>query len=103
VDIDVDGNEGGRCYIYQLGDDRFGLIVWVPKAQLADTRRAVIALSVGQEVVLGTIGCGERVWVTRHESGYAIGIGDTDSKDVWIRLSEQEVVELVEAEPEARA
>ena len=98
MEIDVDANEGGDCYIYQLSDDRFGLVVFVSKAMLAATQQSMKALAVGEEVVVGTIGCGERVWLTRHETGHAIAVGDTDGKDVWIGLSKQEVAQLIEAE-----
>jgi hypothetical protein len=101
VDIDIDTNEGDDNSIYQLTDDRVGLVVWVPKARLLEIRRSVKALPIDGEVMLGTISCGERVWLTRHESGYGIAIGDPDSKDVWINLSAQEVTQLIEAAPRA--
>jgi hypothetical protein len=98
MDIDVDPNVDGDSYIYQLADGRFFLVVSVDKSRLGETRKAVLALRVGEEAVFGAIGCGERVWIARDESGYLIAIGDTDSKDVWYRITEPELHLLLNAE-----
>ena len=97
MDIDVDPNEGDDCCIYQLTDDRFSLVVWVEKSRIGEARKVILALPVGGEAVLGTISCGERVWIVRDESGYLIAIGDTDSKELCYRISKAELDLLLKA------
>ncbi|HEY2911391.1 MAG TPA: hypothetical protein VGI99_14165 [Gemmataceae bacterium] len=97
MQLDIDENPGGDSYIYQLSDDRFLLVVRVAKGRLAEFCRAARSLAVGEKVVLGSISCGERVWLARGEPGYALAIGDTDSADVSIALAEPDFLQLLEA------
>jgi hypothetical protein len=97
VNVDVDLNQGGDDYIYQLTDGRLYLVVWVDKARVAQARKAIASLAVDTEAAFGTIRCGEGVWIVRDQSGYAIAIGNTDSKDVSYRLSDADLNQLLHA------
>jgi hypothetical protein len=97
--VDVDANENGEHCIFQVSDDRFYLVFWAKKSQLAKTRKAIAALDVDEEGVLGEISSGERVWICRDKRAYWIAIGDTDSKDICYKISKAEFKRLIEAEP----
>ena len=99
MDVEIDPNEGGDCFIYQLSDDRFFLVAWVSKSGLAQTQAAIATLHAGEETVLGEINCGARVWIAREDSGYLIAIGDTDSKDLCYRITQADLDTLLDAEP----
>ncbi|HEX3657687.1 MAG TPA: hypothetical protein VHV55_17995 [Pirellulales bacterium] len=94
MDIDIDANGDDPACIFQISDSSVYIVAWVRKSDLPAIRRAIEMLRPGGETVFGAIGCGERVWVCRDEAGYAIAIGDTDGKDVWVRLSEADARRL---------
>jgi hypothetical protein len=73
------------------------LIVWVDKASLDETRGAISSIGAVGAASFGTIGCGERVWIMRDESGCWIAVGDADSKDVSYRITEDELGVLLDA------
>jgi hypothetical protein len=99
VDVDIDPNDDDDDYIYQVTDDRFFLVFRVNKGELAETRKAIIGLRVGEEAVFGTTGSGDRVWICRDKGAYCIAIGDTDSKDVSYKITKAEFNELIRSEP----
>ena len=99
MDIDIDPNEGGDDYIYQVSDARFCLVFWVKKTQFAKAGKTIAALRVGDEGVFGKLGSGERVWICRDKGSFSIAIGDTDSKNVCYKISKAEFTQLVNAEP----
>ncbi len=98
MDIEIDPNEGGDDLGYQFSDDRFYMVVWVDKSRLCEVLEGISALRIDSEVVFGTIGCGERVWVVRDESGYSLAVGGTDSKDICYRITDEVLGQLLAAE-----
>jgi hypothetical protein len=101
MDIDIDSNDGGEDYIFQLSDDKFFAVVFVNKQAFAQTWQALAALRENDEVVLGTISDGTRVWLWRDDGAeYWLALGDTDSKDVCYRLTADDVDALVRARPD---
>ncbi len=99
MDVDIDPNEGGEDYIMQLFDDRFSLLAFIPKVAFAATIANLKSMSVGDEVLLGVLGSGPRVWLIRDPHSYALGVGDTDSKDVSYTLPEGGIADICDAQP----
>jgi hypothetical protein len=101
MEIDIDANGSGEDYILHIVDGRFSLAVFVSKATFPATIAGIKEMRVGDEVVLGVLGSGPRVWLIRDSEHYAFGIGDTDSKDVSYILSREDLSPICDARPEA--
>lgn len=79
--VEIDPNTGGEDYIMEIANERFLLVAFIPKATFTTTITRLKAMSAGGEVLLGTLGCGPRVWLIQDPRNYALGVGDTNSKD----------------------